>query len=178
MPLHRRLPSAQEIACAYLACLVPIVAWSVFRMLTDGLPGWSRQMRAWDVIGVVAYVQAFALMESTVVFLPTLGLAILLPPGWFREKFVALGTGIVYLSAGWFTFAQLHDDAVRTWGYRQLLPWVATYFASVLLLAVLIHRSSRLEALITSFVDRVTVLAAAYLFVALTAVMIVLLRNI
>jgi hypothetical protein len=154
------------------------VAWSVIGMLNDGLPGWSLQMRAWDVIGVVAYVQAFALVESTAVFLPILCLSILLPPSWFRDKFVALGTGFVYLSAGWSVFAQDHDNALRTWGYQQLLPWVGAYLASLLLFAVLIHRSSRVEALIISFVDRLTVLASAYLFVALAAVVIVLLRNV
>jgi hypothetical protein len=177
IPLQRRLPSVREAARTYLAGLVPIVAWSVFSMLDEGLPSWSRQMRAWDVIGVIAYVQAFALLESMVVFLPALCLSILLPGSWFRDKFVALGTGLVYLSAGWAVFAQIHENAVRTWGYRQLLPWVATYLASLLLFAILIHRSSRLEALITSFADRVTPLASTYLFVAVTAVMIVLLRN-
>ena len=178
LPLHRRLPSAREAACAYLACLVPIVAWSVIGMLRDGLPGWTHQMRAWDVIGVVAYVQAFALVESMVVFLPILCLSVLLPPSWFRDKFVALGTGLVYLSAVWSVFAQGHDNALRIWGYRQLLPWVGAYFASLLLFAILIHRSSRVEALIISFADRLTVLAFAYLFVALASVVIVLVRNV
>jgi hypothetical protein len=146
-------------------------------MLRDGLPGWSLQMRAWDVIGVVAYVQAFALVEGTVVFLPLVGLSVLLPPSWFRDKFVALGTGLVYLSAAWSVFAQGHDNALRTWGYQQLLPWVGAYCGSLLLFAILVHRSSRVEALIISFADRLVVLASAYLFVALAAVVIVLLRN-
>jgi hypothetical protein len=174
--LHRRLPSAREMLYAYLACLVPIVGWSVFRML-DGLPGWSRQMRAWDVVGVVAYVQAFALVESAVVFLPLLFLSFVLPLSWFRDKFVALGTGIVYLSAAWFVLAQLNDDALRTWNFRQLLPWLGAYSASLLLVSALIHRSSRVEAFISSFVHRVTVLATAYLLIALAAVVIVLIRN-
>lgn len=177
VPLHRRLPSAREIFHVYLACLVPIVGWSVFHMLHEGVPGWSRQMAAWDVVGVVAYVQAFALVESTVVFVPLLLLSVVLPLGWFRDKFVAVGTGIVYLSAAWCVLAQLHDDALRAWRFRQLVPWLAAFFASLLLVSALIHRSSRAEALITSFVERVTVLASAYLLVALAAVGIVLIRN-
>jgi len=177
VPFHRRLPPARETLYAYLACLVPIVAWSVFRMLDDGLPGWSRQMRAWDVVGVVAYVQAFALFESIVVFIPILILSMVLPLSWFRDKFVALGTGIVYVSAAWFVLAQLNDDTLRTWSFRQLLPWVGAYSASLLLMSALIHRSSRVEALINSLVHRVTVLASAYLLIALAAVVIVVIRN-
>jgi len=173
----RRLPSAREALYTYLACLVPIVAWSVFRVLDNGLPTWSRQMRAWDVVGVIAYVQAFALVESTVVFIPLLFLSMVLPLRWFRDKFVALATGIVYLSAAWFVFAQLNDDALRWWGFRPLLPWVGTYCASVLVLSALIHRSSGVEALINSFVHRVILLASTYLLIALAAVVIVLVRN-
>jgi hypothetical protein len=176
-PRYRRLPSARETLTAYLACLVPIVAWSVYRMLNDGLPGWSDEMRAWDVVGVVAYVQAFALVESIVVFTPLLVLSMLLPLSWFRDKFLALGTGIVYLSAAWFVLAQFNDDALRAWGFRELLPWIAAYSASLLLVSGLIHRSSRVEALINSYAHRMTVLASAYLLVAVAAVVIVLIRN-
>jgi hypothetical protein len=177
IPLLRRLPSARETLHVFLACLVPIVAWSVFPMLHDGLPGWSRQMRAWDVLGVVAYIQAFALTESIAVCLLLLVLSALLPLRWFRDKFVPLATGIVYLSAAWFMLGQFHDDRLRTWSFRQLLPWLAAYLASLLLLGACIHRSPRLEALIGSFVDRVSVLAAAYLLVGLGAVVVVLIRN-
>jgi hypothetical protein len=134
-------------------------------------------MHAWDVIGVIAYLQAFALVESIIVFIPLLLLSMVLPLTWFRDKFVALGTGIVYLSAAWFIFALLHDQALRWWGFRLLLPWFGAYAASLLVLSVLIHRSSRLEALINSFVHRLTVLASTYLLIAFAAVVIVLIRN-
>jgi hypothetical protein len=176
LPL-RRLPSARETLHVLLACLVPIVAWSVFPMLHDGLPGWSRQMSAWDVVGVVAYVQAFALTESIAVCLLLLLLSALLPLSWFRDKFVPLATGIVYLSAAWFALGQFHDDKLRTWNFRQLLPWAAAYLASLLLLSTLIHRSPRIEALIDSFVERISVLASAYLLIGVAAVVIVLIRN-
>jgi hypothetical protein len=175
--LRRRLPPAREALQAYLACLVPIVAWSVFPMLHDGLPGWSRQMPAWDVLGVVAYVQAFALFESIVVFIPLVCLSLALPLGWFRAKFVALSTGLLYLSAAWCVFGQLNDDALRTWSGRQLLPWLGAYAASLLLLYLLIQRSARVEAWINSFVHRLTVLASVYLLGAMAAVVIVLIRN-
>jgi hypothetical protein len=175
--LLHRLPSARDTRHAYLACLVPIVAWSAVHLLRDGLEGWSRQMRLWDVIGVVAYVQVFALVESVVVFLPLVLLSLALPPSWFRDRFVGLGTGIVYLSAAWFVLAQWNDATLRTWGSRELLPWAAAYAASLLLLGVIIHRSPRLDVMIGSFVERVSVLASAYLVLSLAALVIVLIRT-
>lgn len=176
-PLHRRLPSGREILSGYLTCLVPIVAWSTFRTLNDGLKVWSRQMHAWDVIGVVAYVQAFALFETAVVFLPLLFLSLVLPLNWFRDKFVALSTGLVYLSAAWCVLAQLHDSEVRWWSFKHLLPWFGAYGASLLLVSLLIHRSSRVQALIRAFAERVELVASAYLLIGLIAVLIVLIRN-
>jgi hypothetical protein len=175
--LRRRLPSAREAFATYLACLLPIVGWSVFSLLDEGLPVWSHQMRAWDILGVVAYVQAFALAESIIVFIPLVLVSLVLPPGWFRDKFVALATGIAYLSAAWFVVAQLNDETLRTWGFRQVLRWGAAYCASLVLISALIHRSSRLEAMISSFVSRATVLGSAYLLLALAAVGIVVIRN-
>ena len=155
---------------------MPFVAWSAVHLLLDGLEGLSRHMRLWDVIGVIAYVQVFALVESIVVFLPLVLLSLALPPSWFRDRFVAIGTGIVYLSAAWFVLAQLNDDTLRGWGSRELLPWAAAYAASVLLLVVVIHRTPRLDVMIGSFVERMTVLASAYLVLSLPAPVIVLIR--
>jgi hypothetical protein len=176
LSLLHRLPPAREIRHAFLACLVPIVAWSAVHTLLDGLEGWSRQMRLWDVIGVIAYVQVFALAESIVVFLPLVLLSLALPPSWFRDRFVGLAVGIVYLSAAWFVLAQLNDDTLRGWGSRELLPWVAAYAASLLLLGVIIHRNPRLDVIIGSFVERISVLASAYLVLLLAALVIVLIR--
>jgi len=177
MALRRRLPSAKDTVYAFLACLVPIGGWSVFRMLDEGIPVWVLQMRPWDVIGTVAYVQAFALFEGTVIFAGLLLLAFALPARWFRDQFVPIATAIVYASAAWFVAAHQNDETLRTWGWRQLLPWLGAYSASLLLLSAAVHRSVRLRTLISSYVDRVSVLATTYLALAAMGVIIVLIRN-
>jgi hypothetical protein len=134
-------------------------------------------MRLWDVVGVVAYVQVFALIESALVLLPLVLLSLVLPPSWFRDRFVGVGTGSVYLSAAWFALAQLNEDTLRTWGARELVPWAAAYAASLLLLGVIIHRNPRLDLMIGSFVQRISLLASAYLLLLLAAVVIVLIRT-
>jgi hypothetical protein len=133
-------------------------------------------MSSWDVIGTTAYVLAFALVESAIVFAPLLMLSILLPLPWFRDKFVALGTGIVYVSAAWAALAQRHDEALRTWPIPRLAPYGGAYLISLVVVAMLIHRSRRVEHLISSFVRQATALGAAYLVVTAVAVAIVLIR--
>jgi hypothetical protein len=174
--IRRRIPRARNVAVAYLVCLVPIQAWSIFAVLHE-IPAWQLQLGLWDLLAAVSYTQALVLLESVVVFLPLVLAAVILPPPWYRDRFVPLTTGIVYLSAAWFVLAHLHEEALRTWGIRHYLPWVAAYGLSVLALVITIHRSERVRALLGAFVNRLALLAGAYLLVALGAVVIVVARN-
>jgi hypothetical protein len=172
-----RLPSRHDISYAYLAGLFPIQAWALFNSLNEA-PAWSLKFNVWDLIGVFSYIEAFVLLESVVVFVPLLVLAALLPARWFRCSFVASCTAIVYVSAGWFILAHIHDFTVRDWTLRQFLPWFVAFLFSQGLILVLIRNSRRLESMIVSVVDRVAVLSILYLSMTLVAVFIVLIRNV
>jgi hypothetical protein len=76
------------------------------------------------LIGAVAYPQVFALFESIATFLPLLFLSVIFPPAWFRDKYVALSAGLVFLAFPWFLLAYLFDLTIRAWGLQQYLPWV------------------------------------------------------
>jgi len=177
IPFNRRIPSTRSLVYTYLACLFPIQVWSVYNLLTE-VPAWLRQMTVWDVIGVVSYPETFALFESVVIFIPFVILSVLLPCRWLRDKFVALTTGIVYVSAVWFILAHVNDLTVRYWGLKQLLPWLGLFLTSQIVCFFLIHYSEKLESIILSFVARVAVLSAVYLFIDFLSVLILVVRNI
>jgi len=177
IPFNRRIPSTRNLVYTYLACLFPIQVWSVYNLLRE-VPAWLRQMTVWDLIGVLSYPESFALLESVVIFLPFVILSALLPCRWLRDKFVALTTGIVYLSAVWFILAHVNDLTVRYWGLKQLLPWVGMFLASQIVCFFLIHYSEKLESIIRSFVARVAVLSTVYLFIDFVNVLILVVRNI
>jgi hypothetical protein len=177
IPFNRRIPSTRNLVYTYLACLFPIQVWSVYNLLRE-VPAWLRQMTMWDLIGVVSYAESFALFESVVIFLPFVILSALLPYRWLRDKFVALTTGIVYVSAVWFILAHVNDVTVRYWGLNQLLPWLGLFLLSEMLCFLLIHYSDKLESMITSFVARVAVLSAVYLFIDFLSLLIVVVRNV
>jgi len=172
-----RGPTGREIASAFLVCLVPVQLWSLISFLRE-VPAWLLQMSLWDIVGAISYGQAFALLETAVIFTPLIVLAVALPSAWFRQKFVAMSTGIVYLSAGWFVVAHLNDARVQALGLtRRLLPYLGLYAASSILVSVAINRSGRIRSAIESAVERLTVLGKMYLLVALAAVGVVLIRN-
>src|SRR5262245_31449383 len=174
-PFCRRVPSRRNIFAVYLACLFPIQVWAIYNLLRE-VPAWLSQMTLWDVIGVVSYPQMFVLIESVVIFLPLVLLSALLPAGWFRDKFVALATGIVYLSVVWFILAHINDRTLRYWGLGQF-P-IGLFLFSQILFFSLIHYSHKLQSIIVSLVNRVAVLSIVYLLIDLISVLIVVLRNV
>jgi hypothetical protein len=175
--VYRRIPSRRNIIYAYMAALFPIQAWSIYNLLRE-VPAWLRQMSGWDLIGVVSYTQMFVLFESVFIFLPLVFLSALLPASWFSGKFVALSTGIVYLSAAWFILSHITDLPLLSSSLPRFLPWNVLFWLSQILFFSLIHYSPKLESIIASFVDRLAVLSVLYLSIDLAAVLIVVIRNV
>jgi hypothetical protein len=175
--VYRRAPSTRAIVYAYLGSLFPLQLWSIFHLLRE-IPAWLGQMTVWDVVGVASYVQMFALVESVVIFLPLVFLAMVLPAAWFKDKFLALSTGFVYVSVVWFTFAHIYDATIWSWGYRQFLPWIGLFLSSQILFYFRIQASRNLESVIVSFVERVAFLSAVYFLFGLLSVAIIVVRNI
>ena len=177
IPDYRLIPTRQDLVYAYLACLFPIQVWSFYNVLRE-VPAWLLQMNIWDLIGVISYTQMFVLLESIIIFLSLILLSIILPAGWFRNKFVALSTGVVFLPACWFFLAHVNDLILLDWGFRQFLPWVTLFFLSQFLVFLLIHYSQKVESVIILFVDRVMVLSFVYLLLDLASVLIIVIRNV
>jgi hypothetical protein len=175
-PIAARVPPAADIVRTYLACLFPIQAWSVYALLHE-LPAWLVQLSAWDVIGVVSYTEALALVESLVVFIPVLALAIVLPSAWLKRHFVAAGTGAVYLAATWFALAAFNDETVASWGVWGLAPWLGVVAVSIIAFVALIDRNQRFRTGIVAFVDRIWIVAAVYVVLDAAAIAILVVRN-
>ena len=134
-------------------------------------------MSFWELVSVIAYTQTFALLESLFVLFCLLFLGAILPAQFFRKKFVALGSMVVFVTAAWAMIAQYNSEKTSLWGARDFLPWLVLYMVSVAVPYLLIRRYERLEEAITSFVGRLTVLSFIYVSMGILSVIIVVLRN-
>lgn len=175
--LQGRFPSVQETMSVLMACAFPVCLWSIVSVLRQ-VPAWGLRMSVWELIGVVAYTQAFALLESVLVLFGLFLLALILPAQFFRVKFVALGTMIVFATTTWAIIAHYNSEAIGQWGMRAFLPWVTAYAVSLSVLYWLVHRYEKLEKALVSFVGRLTVLSSVYIAVGVSSVVIVIVRNI
>jgi hypothetical protein len=142
------------------------------------VPAWVLRLNTWDLIGVVAYTQVYALAESIVVFLVLIIIAAILPAKLFRDKLVVLGTMIVIISSTWFVFAHYNDEVIRLWGAKEFLFVLFAFLLSILIPYVLIQRYQKVADIIYNIVARVAVLAYVYLFLDVISIIIIVIRNI
>jgi len=167
----------------FAACAFPVHTWSILILMWE-LPAWIIRLDLWELLGVIAYTQAFALVESLIILLGMLLLTALLPRKWFRNgaldrnKVVALNTVVVFSVTVWVITAQVNYEVVRTLSMRSLLPWLIACLASIALIYILVYRYKKLETLIVSFVDRLLTLATVYLFMDILSILVIVVRNI
>jgi hypothetical protein len=149
-------------------CVVLVFAWSI-RNLLRAVPAYLLRLDPWEMVGFVAYTQAFALLESVAFLLVLLLLAVVLPARFFRDRFVAQGTMLVLATFGW-------SYAAIRW-HLDLLLWIPLYLISVACAYACIHHFERLENLIFSVVERLSVLAIVLVPIGVLSVVVVVIRN-
>ncbi len=132
----------------------------------------------WDLLGVMSYVLAFVLFESLIYLLPLLLVALILPSQFRKTHFVALGSLAALVTGVWLMFVNIRGYYYGAVTLDQFLLGLGLYLISILVPSFLILRFRRFEQIITSLVDRFTVLAYIYLPLACIGTLIVLIRSI
>jgi hypothetical protein len=161
----------------FASCVFPVHVWSILNLLKE-VPAWVLRLSSWELVGVIAYTQAMALLESVMILLILILLAAILPAWFFRDKFVAQGSMWVLLTSGWTVAAHYNYETIRLWHAKEFLFWVTLYLISIGVSYVLIHRYKKLQELVYSFAERLTVLSLIYVSIDFLSVAIVALRNI
>lgn len=160
----------------FAACAFPIYVWAILSVLRQ-VPAWMLRLSSWELVSVIAYTQAFALLESVFVLFCLLFLGAVLPAQLFRDKFVALGSMAVFVTAAWAMIAQYNSEKTSLWGPKDFLPWLVLYSVSIGVPYLLIRRYERLEESVIAFVERLAVLSFFYVSIGVLSVIIVVLRN-
>jgi hypothetical protein len=175
---RNRFASIQDLVTVFALCIALVYSWSIL-MFFEKLPSWLLQLKSWDIIGIFAYTQTFALLESVTVFLVLMLLGAILPARFLKEKFVAQGSMLVLLGAAW-AIAVHYDEymLIRSLTRTKFIVWSVLCLASLGMSSLLLHRYRRVEEAIKSFTDRVTVLLYVYIPVACLSITIVVIRRI
>lgn len=172
----RRL-SRQELLNVFAACAFPIHVWLIINVMRE-VPAWILRLSIWDLIGVISYSLMFALIETGIIFLGIVLLSLVLPRRFFRHKFVALSTMLVFVTSAWFIVLQYNSWIIEFKRPIISLIWALSFLLAAAVGYVLVSRRPKLEAGINNFVQRLGVLSFIYVFLDVVGLIIVIIRNI
>jgi hypothetical protein len=122
-----------------------------------------------ELIGTIAYVLSFLLFESLVLTMLITIIGIVLPVRFFREKIVAQGTALVFITAAWGMTIQPQGVIVRNW-------YAIPYIIALTIAYSLIHRYEKLEQFINRLTSALVVLSYTFILLDIIALIIVLIR--
>jgi hypothetical protein len=86
-----RFPTKQESFLVFSVCIFPIHFWISIAFLYN-FPSLILKANVWQMLGVLAYMFTFALIESFSLFLFIVLVSVLLPNRFIGKQFVSLGT--------------------------------------------------------------------------------------
>jgi hypothetical protein len=175
--LRRKLPARRDVFSVFASCVFPIYGWSILWFLHK-LPSWLQYLDFWDSVSIFAYTQAFALLESVVVLFVLVVLSIVLPVRFFRDKFAAQGSVMVFVAACLAVLLRAFDLGLRSWNFGELLLGLVLSLVPIGASCVLVHCSQRLEDAIGAFAERLTLMLYVYVPLGLLSLVFVVARNI
>ena len=158
----------------FAVVVFPIHVWSFLGVLKR-LSGLMLKLDTWELIGLIAYTQLFALLESLGLWLALILMAVVLPARILREKFVAKSSVSVFLLSIFGIL--IHFELVHWWKLAELLAGLAGCLLGTVVLYVLLHRSKKLDDGLRAFADRLVVLSSIYVLIDLLSVAVVIVRN-
>lgn len=175
--MKERLVSKDNAIIVFAAIIFIVHVWSIYNLLRE-IPAWILRLSSWDLAGVISYTLMFALVESIIVLVFLLVLAALLPGKIFRDKFVSISTVFIFLAAVWVVSFRYLEDRIRSWGMTGMLLLLALALATFVIAYLVVLKSEKADHMLNSLMQRVTLLSYLYLFIDITALVIVVSRNV
>ena len=173
------IPRSTSSRASYLiftACAFPIHLWSIIQVL-DELPAWILRLEVGELLGVIAYTQAFALLETLLLWGGMMLLKLFLPRRLTSDSFIPLVSALVFIHAFWSGALLYSFGTFRALGLPQLLLLLALYLLTMIGTALLVLRSARIQTGLWSLLNRLTVLISLYVAIDIVSVLVILLRN-
>ncbi|MBK8434167.1 MAG: hypothetical protein IPL28_24040 [Chloroflexi bacterium] len=121
---HQRLGSWLNVGKVFTAALIVIQLWAFYVLFWE-IPALRNRETTADLLGIIAYLQAFALLETVLITLFWALLGLLLPPRvWGMGDWVAQATAWLVLSGVWAAVIHLTSQSLMAWsGGRLRLGW-------------------------------------------------------
>jgi len=173
-----RLPGNENLVQLFLVCVFPIHVWAIVIFFYD-VPSYLMHIPLPEIFGILAYVLSFSLLESLLVFLFLLGLAVALPKKWFLQHFTSQGVIFLFVLAIWFGVSNFllwdklldassgirgRDSEILSLAVLGVM-WLITCLTAIIGLSIALRLSSRFEKSLLDIAKRISTLSAIFLFI-------------
>ena len=174
MAISKRLPPLTQIASVYAVGVLAIYSWTILWFFWK-FPSWLYYLSIGEIAKVFCYSIATNLIESLVVLLPALVLAVVLPRKWFYEGFVARSVVMILIGLGYMMYLanQFQGKEDYPSAAIQLIPVV---LLAILLAVFLAGRITLLRQVIAGFAERATVFLYISIPISLICLLVVLVQ--
>jgi len=162
----------------YVACSFPIFVWAIANVLVT-VSQWLLRLTMWETLGVIAYILGYAFLESLVIFIIAMAVALILPARVFERTYTPMTLVVLTLTLGFFIFLNVtQEKRILAGNFMQAGLGLAAYLVVVGLAVVFLRRSERVMRLLNGFIDRLVPLTVMYALVGLLGVVVVVYRNV
>ena len=178
--LKSRLPSRSEALAVFSIFIFFVFSWTLYRVAWY-TPSWLEYLSIWSVLIIIAYVLAFALLESIGALALVVLFSLIFPSRFFKEKYALQGSSLAAVLSIGAALLQRKINLVYRLELWQLIVYpLAGLLACVLLillLAFLFRRFPLFSRLANALLERMLIFVYLYTPLGLLGLLVVLARN-
>ncbi len=134
-------------------------------------------MNAWDLVGMLAYTQAFAFLEGALIALTLVLAATVLPRPLLGQQFAVKGSVLGLLSVFWWIGLETIDKRILDSRTMSIAALTAAYLILLVLCYFFVYPRQRPAGVLRRAIESLSVLGFLYAALGLLGVVIILLRN-
>jgi hypothetical protein len=154
LAIFNRIPKREQIAAVYSVIVLVIYTWTMLAFLWR-VSGWLYFLNIPEILIALGNTLAVNFLESLMVLIVPVVLAVILPKKWFADAFVARGVTLVLPLLIYMIYVayQLEDTDALDYP-NMVLNLAPVVFIASLVLAFFIGKISIIRKAIENFADR------------------------
>jgi hypothetical protein len=172
--LRRKLPPLPDILSLYGTIVFLIYGWAIVTFFWK-VPSWLYFLSLGDVAAILCYALASSMLESTIILLIFLTLALILPSRWLVDKFVVRGSTVMIILTFWvaaFTLITLIQLPTGS----DILTFGVIAFVTIALGILIVERIPPLQNLLSALGKRLTIFLYLWLPLSIAGILVIFVR--
>jgi ABC-type molybdate transport system permease subunit len=175
LAIFKRFPTVTQILPVYATIVLVLYSWTILWFLWQ-YPGWLFFLNIGEILVVLAYSLATNFVESLLLILIPIGLAVVLPKKWFAEAFIARSVTLVAPLLGYLMYLAYQPHTENFDYPNEALNLAPLVLLGTLLLVFFAGKQSPLRKLLEDLADRAIIFTYISIPCSILAILIIITR--